>query len=367
MLMALNIKNKEGFVNGTIKQPLETSTAEIQQWRRCNNLVRAWIFNSISQDIGASIIYNENRFSRTNSVHLFHIEEAIHDCKQDSMTIGAYYTKLKGLWDERDALCCIPTCTCGIMKEVLQFQQNQKTMKFLIELNEVYSVVQGQILLMDLLPTVNKAHSLILQDERQRGISKGGTPTIEASAFAVKNNFRNSEKSDQREHNNFSSKANHTDANASFTLTAEQCQNLMTLLAGNKSNSMANYVGNASAISDLSGTIFCASIIDKEMCWILDTGATDHMVFSADLLTTSSRVTNRTVHLPNGSVAVVTHIGSIHFADFVLHDVLSDYTILILHKEPDAMQSPHPPLVFQDFGINALVIHQIRFSVYFLI
>ncbi|KAL5843345.1 hypothetical protein ACOSQ4_009303 [Xanthoceras sorbifolium] len=110
------------------------------------------------------------------------------------MTIGAYYTKLKGLWDERDALCCIPTCTCGIMKEVLQFQQNQKTMKFLIELNEVYSVVQGQILLMDLLPTVNKAHSLILQDERQRGISKGGTPTIEASAFAVKNNFRNSEK-----------------------------------------------------------------------------------------------------------------------------------------------------------------------------
>ncbi|KAL5764145.1 hypothetical protein ACOSP7_016494 [Xanthoceras sorbifolium] len=51
MLMALNIKNKEGFVNGAIKHPLETSIAEIQQWRRCNNLVRAWIFNSISQDI----------------------------------------------------------------------------------------------------------------------------------------------------------------------------------------------------------------------------------------------------------------------------------------------------------------------------
>ncbi|KAL5764144.1 hypothetical protein ACOSP7_016493 [Xanthoceras sorbifolium] len=47
---------------------------------------------------------------------------------------------------------------------------------------------------MDLLPTVNKAHSLILQDEKQRGISKGDTPMVEASAFAVKNNFRNSEK-----------------------------------------------------------------------------------------------------------------------------------------------------------------------------
>ncbi|XP_073153923.1 uncharacterized protein [Henckelia pumila] len=81
MLMALNIKNKEGFVNGSIKQPLETSITELQQWRRCNNLVKAWISNSISQDIGASVIYYEDaheiwsdlkdRFSRTNSVHLF--------------------------------------------------------------------------------------------------------------------------------------------------------------------------------------------------------------------------------------------------------------------------------------------------------
>lgn len=52
------------------------------------------------------------------------------------MIISAYYTKSKGLWDERDALCFVPTCTCGIMKEVLQFQQSQKTMKFLMGLNE---------------------------------------------------------------------------------------------------------------------------------------------------------------------------------------------------------------------------------------
>lgn len=172
MLMALSIKNKEGFVNGIIKQPPESSTTELQQWRCCNNLVKAWLFNSISQDIGASIIYNESaheiwldlkyRFSRTNSVHLFHVEKAIHDCKQGNMTIEAYYTKLKGLYDERDALYSIPKCTCGAMKDGLLFQQNQKTMKFLMGLNEVYAGVRGQILLMDPLPTVNKTHSLTL-------------------------------------------------------------------------------------------------------------------------------------------------------------------------------------------------------------
>ncbi|XP_022895254.1 uncharacterized protein LOC111409434 [Olea europaea var. sylvestris] len=324
MLMALSIKNKEGF------------------------------------DIRASIIYYQNaheiwndlkdRFSQTNSVHLFHTEEAIHNCKQDNLTIGAYYTKLKGLWDERDAPCCIPTCTYGAMKEVLQFQQNQKTMKFLMALNEVYAAVRGQILLMDPLPTVNKAYSLILQDEKQRGMSKGGTTMAEASAFAVKNNSRNFErtftpktphqkcgicdkighnselqrtnfagnKHNQRERRNPSHKVNHADANMPLTITAEQYHNLMSLLTEKKPNSMANHIGNTSAISDLSGTIFCASVNEKEICWILDTGATNHMVYSTDLLTTNCRVTNRNVHLPNGTTTAVTHTGSIHFANFIL-------------------------------------------------
>lgn len=65
-----------------------------------------------------------------------------------------------------------------------------------------------------------------------------------------------------------------------------------------------------------------ASKFDKEMCWILDTGATDHMVYSTDSLTTNRRVINRTVSLSNGAIAAVTHIGSLHVANFVLHDVL---------------------------------------------
>ncbi|CAL9022958.1 unnamed protein product, partial [Prunus brigantina] len=104
---------------------------QLSKWTRCNNLVKSWLLNSISPDIGASIIYNDvasdiwndlkERFSHANSVHLFHIEQEIHDCVQGSMTIGAYYTKLKGLWDARDALCSLPSCNCGAAKEMFQF------------------------------------------------------------------------------------------------------------------------------------------------------------------------------------------------------------------------------------------------------
>lgn len=177
MLMALSAKNKEGFVDGSIQKPSKTFVTELQQWTCCNNLVKSRLLNSITKEIGASVIYNDvalniwtdlkERFSHVNSVHLFHIEQVIHDCTQSNMTIGVYYTKLKGLWDEHDALCVIPSCTCSTMKEVLQFRENQKTMKFLMGLNETYAAVRGHILLMDPLPTVNKVHSLILQDEKQ--------------------------------------------------------------------------------------------------------------------------------------------------------------------------------------------------------
>ncbi|KAI8572325.1 hypothetical protein RHMOL_Rhmol01G0189200 [Rhododendron molle] len=102
-------------------------------------------------------------------------------------------------------------------------------------------------------------------------------------------------RSDQQVHKNFLPKANNVNANTttpSFTLTAKQYQNIMTMLNGNKPNSLANHIGSASAMSDLSGTPSCASVFGKEMYWILDTGATDHMVCCIDLLSTNSRVTN---------------------------------------------------------------------------
>lgn len=67
----------------------------------------------------------------------------------------------------------------------------------------------------------------------------------------------------------------------------------MTMLNANKSNSISNHViSSASAMSDLLGITFCAHVLSKEMSWILDIGAIDHMVCSADLLTTKSSITN---------------------------------------------------------------------------
>ncbi|XP_052726515.1 uncharacterized protein LOC128196765 [Vigna angularis] len=56
MSMALQMKNKFGFVDGSIPCPAGTDPM-VQAWKRCNNLVLSWINHSVSHEIATSIIW----------------------------------------------------------------------------------------------------------------------------------------------------------------------------------------------------------------------------------------------------------------------------------------------------------------------
>ena len=162
MTMALTVKNKIGLVDGSIKEPTGDEPEKLQQWRRCNNLVKTWLLGSMSKEIAGSVIHCKDayqmwvdlqeRFSHVNTVQLFHIENEIHNCTQGNTTVSSYFTKLKSLWDERDALCSIPICSCGTIKEIASYMETQKTMKFLMGLNEEYVNVRSNTLLLEPLP-----------------------------------------------------------------------------------------------------------------------------------------------------------------------------------------------------------------------
>ena len=76
-------------------------------------------------------------------------------------------------------------------------------------------------------------------------------------------------------------------------------------------------------MSNRSGDTICAHALSSETRWIFNTGATDHMVCSLSLMTTSIEVIDRHMLLPNNTLARVTCIGTIQFFDkLVLHNVL---------------------------------------------
>ena len=62
-------------------------------------------------------------------------------------------------------------------------------MKFLMGVNDAFSQVRTQILLMDPLPSVNKAYSLFIQEEMQRFVTN--SVRVESTVLATKSSGNN--------------------------------------------------------------------------------------------------------------------------------------------------------------------------------
>ena len=167
MKIALEAKNKIGFVDGSLPRPLE-SDLNFRIWSRCNSLVKSWILNSVSTQIYRSIlrlsdatdVWNDlhSRFHMTNLPRTYNLTQDIQDLRQGSLSLSDYFTKLKTLWSnlencEEDD----DPCTCGKAARLHQKAERAKIVKFLAGLNESYAVIRRQIIMKKTLPLLLKS------------------------------------------------------------------------------------------------------------------------------------------------------------------------------------------------------------------
>lgn len=199
MSIALSAKTKEGFIDGTIKKP---GGAPLQNF---NVGLAAMIlsnhgfltpFSKISGRVWSTTIlleWFERAFSHVNSTHLFIIEQEIHGCIQGKMNIGAYYSKLKGLWDECDALCCIPTVQVGLWRKCCSFSKaNRPWNSSWVLMMPTQGSGDKSCLWIAFLQLTKP--SLIIQDEKEIAVSThapGKASIANATTFAVQDNSRN--------------------------------------------------------------------------------------------------------------------------------------------------------------------------------
>ena len=59
-------------------------------------------------------------------------------------------------------------------------------MKFLMGLNDSFSQVQSQVLLMDQIPSLSKVYSLLIQEETQRSVPNISFAKVDSTALAAK-------------------------------------------------------------------------------------------------------------------------------------------------------------------------------------
>ena len=111
--------------------------------------------------------------SQGNGPRVFQLQKDISLIYQGDFSITTYFTQLKVYWDQlqnfRPApICSCGKCTCNLTQMLEDLHLQELVMQFLMGLNDSYSHIKGQILLMDPLPSINKVYSLLIQEERQR-------------------------------------------------------------------------------------------------------------------------------------------------------------------------------------------------------
>jgi hypothetical protein len=180
MKRALGAKNKLSFIDGTmaIPAPLDLNRA---QWERGNYLVYSWILNSVTDPIASTIVFHDNaidvwldlqeRFSKADRIRVATLRNSLNNLKQGTKSVLDYFTEMKSLWEELNShrplpnCTCVHPCRCPAMQLVRTYRLEDQVIQFLTGLNDSFSVVKTQVLLMDPLPGLNKVYSLVVQEE----------------------------------------------------------------------------------------------------------------------------------------------------------------------------------------------------------
>ncbi|XP_059311121.1 uncharacterized protein LOC132062597 [Lycium ferocissimum] len=318
--------NKMGLVDGTCKKEFYPESLW-NHWERVNAIVLSWLMNVVAKNLLGGII-------------------------------------LKNLWEEFHALVPAPACNCPKSKEFIEHLHKLKLFQFLMGLNESYLQARSQILLMTPMPSVNQVYFIIVSGESQNSVGAttcimGANPTGVQGVYDTALYSRNG---GNQNHNAQKFKRNYNLFCEICKIkghTKETCYKVVGYPQGYRfkkrfNNSNATYNGNNASsaynvVAENSGqfgenqkmqgegadsqflnkapeTVHATNIIGNatgmdissaaQSCihhWIVDTGATNHMVADLNLPekeTVCQPEISEKVFLPKEEISLVKHMGS---------------------------------------------------------
>ncbi|CAL1377952.1 unnamed protein product [Linum trigynum] len=212
MTDSLIAKNKICFVDGSL--PIATSPAEKEALRRCNAMVKGWLKTSMTKEVRNSVRFAatareiwvdlESRFGQGSATRLYELKGTIISLQQEKTSVSQFYTKLRGLWDEIEALtpsleCTCAGCSCNVKRRQREVREGERLFDFLMGLDAPFSTVKSQILAMKPIPSLAEAYRLVTTDEQQRQLANSRRPRPEAAAFQAQGDRRADRQSPQQE------------------------------------------------------------------------------------------------------------------------------------------------------------------------
>jgi len=182
--VALSAKQKLSLVDGSYKKP-EAASPLLPFWQRCNDMVISWLLNSLHKNVRESVLFHNTaseiwnelneRYGQSNKARLFQAQQAVSCMTQEDLDIANFFSKARKAWDEFAVVGATPRCTCSkcecqINTKLQNYDQEQRIIQFLMGLNESYTAVRGNILMMTPFPNLSQVYSLLIQEEKQRQV-----------------------------------------------------------------------------------------------------------------------------------------------------------------------------------------------------
>ncbi|XP_076889366.1 uncharacterized protein LOC143540101 [Bidens hawaiensis] len=130
MNLALQVKNKIGFIDGTCAK---STTDEIlgKQWNRCNSVVLTWLLNSASEELYLGQVYSrlasevwsdlKETYDKVDGSVVFNLYQKINMFTQNNQSVSEYYHKLNIMWKQLDQILQLPQCNSEASKEFNDF------------------------------------------------------------------------------------------------------------------------------------------------------------------------------------------------------------------------------------------------------
>ncbi|XP_021985377.1 uncharacterized protein LOC110881416 [Helianthus annuus] len=182
MKLALEAKNKYGFIDGKVEKPKD-NVVLATQWDRCNFVVLTWLLNSISEELFLGQVFSKlasevwtdlkESFYKVNGSVVYDLYKKINCISQNGSTVAEYYNRLTTMWKQFDAMLHLPSCSCQAAKDYNDFSTLIKLIQFLMGLDDVYQPVRTNILTRQPFPSVKVAFSIVSREESHRLSSNG--------------------------------------------------------------------------------------------------------------------------------------------------------------------------------------------------
>lgn len=321
------------------------------------SLLSGIMYVSCAQHVWEDLV---ERYNKIDGSRTFNLHKEIAILTQGTNSVSVYFTRLKGLWKEFEAMVPAPSCDCDKSKEYMIHLRKLKLFQFLMGLNNIYMQERSQIILMSPLPYVNQAYSMIMSRNETVAYSRnGGSQKFKKNSHLfcdckLKNHTRENcyklvgypqdSKFKKRGPNtaynavteraisqdcgipNYTSHSTNLDIGQlsrhdsssrqqvqleNYSITKDQYRQLIQFLS-----KAPELVHSANVVSNMTGINSCLTSNTNASInptWIIDTGVINHIVADLnflDKITVHRPINPKKVSLPNGDISLVESIGS---------------------------------------------------------